>query len=77
MIARLTFPQNLIKEPIIYRMGEKFDIISSIYQGVITEKALTGWVVLELTGEQQIIDEALEWVESLGVTVEKRGISES
>jgi hypothetical protein len=55
-------------------MGEKFDIIPSIYQGVITEKALTGWVVLDLAGNQNAIDEALEWVRSLGVTVDEQHI---
>ena len=74
MMVKLTFPQKLIKEPIIYRMGEKFDIIPSIYQGVITEKALTGWVVLDLAGNQNSIDEALEWVRSLGVTVDEQHI---
>jgi|TARA_R110000765_G_scaffold328933_2_gene419818 ABC-type methionine transport system ATPase subunit len=74
MMVKLTFPQKLIKEPIIYRMGEKFDIIPSIYQGVITEKALTGWVVLDLAGNQNAIDEALEWVRSLGVTVDEQHI---
>tara|TARA_R110000824_G_scaffold36548_1_gene113494 strand:- start:2526 stop:2750 length:225 start_codon:yes stop_codon:yes gene_type:complete len=74
MMVKLTFPQKLIKEPIIYRMGEKFDIIPSIYQGVITEKALTGWVVLDLAGDQNVIDEALEWVRSLGVTVDEQHI---
>ena len=73
-MVKLTFPQKLIKEPIIYRMGEKFDIIPSIYQGVITEKALTGWVVLDLAGNQNAIDEALEWVRSLGVTVDEQHI---
>ena len=73
-MVKLTFPQKLIKEPIIYRMGEKFDIIPSIYQGVITEKALTGWVVLDLAGDQNVIDEALEWVRSLGVTVDEQHI---
>ena len=74
MMVKLTFPQKLIKEPIIHRMGEKFDVDPSIFQGVITEKALTGWVVLDLAGDQNVIDEALEWVRSLGVTVEEQHI---
>ena len=73
-MVKLTFPQKLIKEPIIYRMGEKFDVVPSIFQGVITEKALTGWVVLDLAGDQNVIDEALEWVRSLGVTVEEQHV---
>ena len=74
MMVKLTFPQKLIKEPIIHRMGEKFDVVPSIFQGVITEKALTGWVVLDLAGDQNVIDEAVEWVRSLGVTVEEQHI---
>jgi len=74
MFVKLTFPQKLIKEPIIHRMGERFKVIPSIYQGVITEKALTGWVVLDLAGNQNTIDEALEWVRSLGVTVDEQHI---
>lgn len=74
MIVKLTFPQNLIKEPIIYKMGERFDIIYSIYQGVITEKALTGWVVLDLVGDHDIINEALGWAKDLGVVVDEQHV---
>ena len=31
----------------------------------------SGWVILELTGEQRAIDDAVEWFAEVGVTVNR------
>jgi hypothetical protein len=63
-----TFPQKLIKEPIIYDLGIKFKIITNVRRADITESK--GWVVLVLEGEESNIDKGLEWVASTGVRVD-------
>ena len=66
--VRFTFLDRLIKEPIIYRIGCDFEVVTNIRRADIQEGI--GWVILELEGEQQAIDNALEWVRSVGVRVD-------
>lgn len=63
-----TFPQKLIKEPIIYNLGLKFKVVSNIRRADVSEEK--GWVVLELEGEETNIDRGIEWVVSKGVRVD-------
>ena len=66
--VRFTFLDRLIKEPVIYRLGRDFEVVTNIRRADIQEGI--GWVILELEGEQQTIDDALEWVRSMGVQVD-------
>jgi L-aspartate semialdehyde sulfurtransferase ferredoxin len=66
--VRFTFLDRLIKEPVIYRIGRDFEVVTNIRRADIQEGI--GWVILELEGEQQSINDALEWVRSLGVRVD-------
>ena len=66
--VRFTFPQDLITEPVIYQLGQKFKIVTNIRRADVREDM--GWVVLELVGEQDEISSGLEWVTSTGVRVD-------
>jgi len=44
--VRFTFPENLIKEPLIYNLGHEFLVITNVRMADVDEK--TGWVLLEL-----------------------------
>lgn len=63
-----TFPQELIKEPIIYNLGHRFKVISNIRRADVTENR--GWVMLELEGEEAEIERGVDWVRSRGVRVD-------
>lgn len=63
-----TFPRQLIKEPIIYKLGKEFDVISNIRRADVSENK--GWVVLELDGEEKAIERGIAWVMSQGVRVD-------
>ncbi|MFC1998960.1 NIL domain-containing protein [Chloroflexota bacterium] len=63
-----TFPQKLIKEPVIYDLGIKFNVVTNIRRADVSESK--GWVVLELEGDEAKIDEGIEWVSSKGVRVD-------
>ncbi|MEE9583031.1 MAG: NIL domain-containing protein [Dehalococcoidales bacterium] len=63
-----TFPQELIKEPIIYNLGIKFSVVTSIRRADVSENR--GWVVLELEGEEKNIEQGIAWVISTGVRVD-------
>ncbi len=63
-----TFPQALIKEPIIYNLSLRFKVVTNIRLSDIT--AAKGWVVLELEGEEADIEKGIAWVTSTGVRVD-------
>ena len=66
--VRLTFLDRLIKEPVVYQLGKKFDIVTNIRRADIQEGI--GWVILELEGDDDEISSGLEWVNSTGVRVD-------
>ncbi len=66
--VKFTFPTDLVKEPIIYRLGKDFDLVTNIRRADVREDM--GWVVLELDGEDSEIERGLDWVGSTGVRVD-------
>ena len=63
-----TFPEQLIKEPIIYNLGHQFKIVTNIRRADISQDK--GWVVLQLEGEEKDIEQGIAWVTSRGVRVD-------
>jgi hypothetical protein len=63
-----SYPPELIKEPIIYNLGEQFKIVTNIHLADISEDR--GWVVLELEGEEKAIEEGIAWATSKVIRVE-------
>lgn len=64
----LTFPQDLIKEPVIHRMAKKFDVVFNLRRAKITQK--TGEIVLELEGQDDVLKKAEAWLREQGLKVE-------
>lgn len=64
----LTFASDTVAEPIIYTLGQQFNIITNICQAQISEDR--GWISLELDGADNNIEEGLAWAISRGVRVE-------
>ena len=66
--VKFTFPQEMIKEPVIWRLGRDFDLVTNIRRADVTEDR--GWVVLELDGEMDEIERGVRWVVDQGVRVD-------
>jgi ABC-type methionine transport system ATPase subunit len=66
--VRLTFPEALIQEPIIYQMGHEFRVVTNIRMADVDTRV--GWVILEIDGEADEIQRALDWAEAKGVRVD-------
>ena len=66
--VKLTFPQELIKEPLIYELGRKFEIVTNVRRADVREAM--GWVVLELEGDEGEIDRGIDWVIEAGIRVD-------
>jgi len=66
--VKLTFPQHLIKEPVIFTMAKKFDVMPNIRRARVTETV--GEMVLELEGEEKNLDAGINYLRDVGVEVE-------
>jgi len=63
-----TFPPELVKEPVIYTLGRKFNVVTNIRQAGVTQDR--GWVVLELEGKDRDGEDGVNWVMRQGVRVD-------
>ena len=66
--VRLTFPQHLIKEPVIFNMAKKYDIMPNIRRARVTDTI--GEMILELEGAGENLKNGVESLKQKGVEVE-------
>ena len=66
--VRFTFSAEMVREPVIYRLGRDFDVVTNIRRADV--RADMGWVILELDGTEDEIQRGLEWVATTGVRVD-------
>ena len=64
----LFFPQELIKEPVIYKMAKECNVIPNIRRAKITETV--GEVTLELEGNESDLEKGIAYLKKAGVKVE-------
>ena len=62
-----TFPLERIKEPIIYELVKRFDLIPNIRRADINDSY--SWMILEIEGPKTTLSEAIKWVRKTGVEV--------
>jgi len=65
----LTFPEHLISEPVIHRLGTEFGLVTNIRRANIEERH--GWVILEMNGAEEAITAAVAWLTEQGVQVDR------
>ncbi len=65
---KLTFPQELIKEPVIFTMAKKFEVMPNIRRAKVSDSV--GEVVLELEGSEKKLEEGIAYLRERGVKVE-------
>ncbi len=66
--VRFTFPEDLIKEPLIYNLGHEFQVSTNVRMADVDER--TGWVILELEGDADEIQRSIDWAEAKGVRID-------
>ncbi|MHC4861383.1 MAG: NIL domain-containing protein [Planctomycetota bacterium] len=64
----LTFPQQLVKEPIVWQIGQEFKVVTNIRGASITEDLALFALMLE--GESDNIAQAIQYLAERGVKVE-------
>ena len=67
--VRLTFAGDVARVPVIYEIGQQFKVVTNIRRAQVQEDS--GWLELDLEGEKDEIDKALEHCQTRGVTVQR------
>ncbi len=65
----LTFPDHLISEPVIHRVGSEFGLVTNIRRANIEERQ--AWVILEMDGADADIARAVAWLGEQGLQVDR------
>ena len=65
----LTFPEHLVREPVVYRMGSEFGLVTNILRANVDER--TAWFIVEIEGEEGAVERAIAWLQDEGVRVER------
>ena len=67
----LTYGPEISSEPIIYAIGQQFNLVTNIRRADATEDR--GWIELELEGKEKDIEAGIAWAISKGVRVDPVG----
>jgi ABC-type methionine transport system ATPase subunit len=68
----LTFPEHLISEPVIHRLGTEFDLVTNIRRANLDEER-GGWIIVEVDGDDDHITKAVTWLAEQGLHVDRIG----
>jgi ABC-type methionine transport system ATPase subunit len=63
----VSFPEELVDRPMIYEVVKRFDVVPNLRRANVEQHS--GWVILELNGDQEQVDGAIAYLEELGCTV--------
>ena len=66
--VHVQFPEDKIKEPVIYQIGHEFKVVTNVRRADVRET--TGWMDLELTGDSTEIERAIVGLRTKGVVVD-------
>lgn len=64
----LTFSADIVREPVIWKLGREFDVVTNIRTAEVREDM--GLVGLEIEGNQEVVEASVRWLEEQGVHVE-------
>jgi len=68
MRFHIRFPEEKIKEPVIYQIGREYQVVTNVRRADVRDT--TGWMDLELTGDTAEIERAVEGLRKKGVLVD-------
>jgi len=65
----MTFPANLVGQPITYHLVKDHDLMVNILRGVVTPRE-QGKLVVELSGKKKSLESGMDYLKKIGVTIE-------
>ncbi|MCL4421621.1 MAG: NIL domain-containing protein [Actinobacteria bacterium] len=69
--VRLTFPEELIRQPLLARMVQAYFLLPNIRRASVDDHE--GWIICEIDGEAEAVEKSLSWLTSQGVKVDALG----
>ena len=63
----LTFDQNHVREPLIWKLAKEFDVVTNIRMAEVKDSM--GLVGLEIEGADDVVEAAIQWIGEQGVQV--------
>ena len=66
----LSFPGDLIAEPVLHRFATGFDLVSTIRRANLEEDR-GGWMIVQVDGDDDAIARAVAWLGEQGVDVDR------
>ena len=66
--VHITFPEDRIKDPVIYQIGHEYKVVTNIRRADVTDKS--GWMDVELVGDTGEIERAVAGLKAKGVKVD-------
>ncbi|MCP4715907.1 MAG: 4Fe-4S dicluster domain-containing protein [Deltaproteobacteria bacterium] len=65
----LTYPTDLVSQPITYHLVKDYDLKFNIMRGVITPRE-EGLLVLEIEGKKKDMENGISYLKGLGINIE-------
>ena len=69
--VKLTFPEELVRRPVLADLVQQFSVIPNIRRAAVEEHS--GWLICELSGTTENLDEAQSWLTAQGIHVDPLG----
>jgi len=69
--VKLTFPEELVREPLMARLVRRFEVEPNIRRANVDDHE--GWIVCQVAGPPDQVDGALAWLRQQGVRVDLLG----
>jgi len=69
--VKLTYPEDLVREPVIARLVREHDVEPNIRRAHVDGQE--GWIICEIAGAQDKVDNAVAWLREQGVRVDLLG----
>ncbi|MGK7903743.1 MAG: NIL domain-containing protein [Hormoscilla sp.] len=66
--VRLTFPRTATRMPVTYRLAKDFNVAANIIRAQVAPNQI-GVLVLELSGDIDALEEAMEWMRTQDISV--------
>jgi len=65
----VSFPEQLVDRPLIYEVIKEFDVVPNIRRANVEDHS--GWIILEMTGDNSQLDASVAYLEEVGCTVNR------
>lgn len=69
--VKLTFPEPLVRLPVLARLVRQFDVDPNIRRANVLDDG--GWILCELAGEASAVEASLRWLREEGVRTDLLG----